>query len=354
MRIFPKDRDLNASVEEVVLTVDASALRMTAAEVHIRLDVFLATRLDWRSRSSIQNLIREGSVQVDAASPEHPTGSGERRVERRPGRKLAHGSLVIVRVPDDQPVRSVEQPSSTEIVVLYEDADALVVDKPPLVPVHPSGRYLSDTLIQRVHAHFHCERLHRDARPRLCHRLDRETSGVLLIGVTPQSHAEFMRQFEAREVEKEYLAIVRGVMEQDSGTVDLPIGPARTSSIDLKMAVAADGQEAVTEWNVVERVRDRTLVACRPLTGRQHQIRVHMDALGHPLVGDKLYGVEDALFQRYAEGELTAEDLELLELERHALHNHRLEFTSPTTGERIDVRSPLAADLEAYLALRRG
>jgi 23S rRNA pseudouridine1911/1915/1917 synthase len=353
MRLFKKDRDLNASVEEVVLTVDASALRMVASEVHVRLDVFLATRITWRSRSAIQNLIRDGLVRVDPATPEHPSGSGDPQLERRPGRKLAHGSVVIVTVPADQPVRSIEPPSSTEIVVLYEDADALVVDKPALIPVHPSGRYLSDTLIQRVHAHFHYDRLHRDARPRLCHRLDRETSGVLLIGVTPVSHAEFMRQFEARETEKEYLAIVHGLLEKEHGTIDLPIGPARTSAIELKMAVIADGQEAATEWSVIERVKGRTLVSCRPLTGRQHQIRVHMDAIGHPLVGDKLYGVEDAVFQRYAEGGLTERDLALLELERHALHNHRLVFTSPSSGERIDVRSALPADLEDYLAFRR-
>ncbi len=352
MRVFKKDRDLNASIEEVELRVDASAMRLTAAEVHVRLDVFLAMCLTWRSRSAVQNMIREGAVRVDAASPEHPEGCGTAKVERRPGRKLAHGSLVIVTVPEDQPVRRIEPPSTTEIVVLYEDDDALVLDKPALLAVHPSGRYLSDTLIQRVHAHFHSERLHRDARPRLCHRLDRETSGVILIGKTPPSHAEFMRQFEARETEKEYLAIVHGVIEEERGTIDLPIGPSRTSIVSLKMAVIADGQEAATEWNVVERRRNCTLVACRPLTGRQHQIRVHLDAIGHPLIGDKLYGVDDAVFQRYADGVSSERDLELLEIERHALHNHRLVFSSPSTGGRIAVESPLAADLRSYLDAR--
>ena len=351
MRLFKKDRDLNASVEEVVLNVDASALRMTAAEVHVRLDVFLAMHLTWRSRSSVQNLIREGSVQVDASSPELPHGSGTPKLERRPGRKLAHGSRVILAVPSDQPLRNIEPPSTTEIVVLYEDDDALVVDKPALLAVHPSGRYLSDTLIQRVHAHFHYDRMHRDARPRLCHRLDRETSGVLLIGKTPQSHAEFMRQFEARETDKEYLAIVHGAVAEEHGTINLPIGPSRTSAVELKMAVQADGQEAVTRWKVVERRRHCTLISARPQTGRQHQIRVHMDAIGHPLIGDKLYGVDDAVFQRYAEDALTERDLELLQLERHALHNHRLVFSSPTTGQRIAVLSPLPRDLAAYLAL---
>lgn len=353
MRVFPKDRDLNASVEQVELVVDASAMRLTPNDVHVRLDVFLASLLSWRSRSSVQNLIREGSVSVDAASPEHPKGSGEAKLERRCGRKLLHGSRVIVRVPADQPVRAIPPPSREALVVLYEDEDVLAIDKPALVAVHPSGRYLSDTLIQRVHAHFQFDRLHRDARPRLCHRLDRETSGLILIGKTPPAHAELMRQFEAREVEKEYLCIVRGRVEADAGTVDLPIGPARTSSVGLKMAVAPDGQEAVTQWRVLERTRDRSLVAARPHTGRQHQIRVHMDAIGHPLVGDKLYGVDEELFQRYAEDALTDADRRWLELDRHALHNHLLVFRSPSHGERIRVECPLAADLEAYLAARR-
>ena len=107
----------------------------------------------------------------------------------------------------------------------------------------------------------------------------------------------------------------------------------------------------MTRWNVVERHKHCTLISAQPLTGRQHQIRVHMDAIGHPLVGDKLYGVDEAIFQRYAEDELTARDLELLELERHALHNHRLVFSSPTTKARIEVESPLPHDLAAYLAL---
>jgi 23S rRNA pseudouridine1911/1915/1917 synthase len=165
-----------------------------------------------------------------------------------------------------------------------------------------------------------------------------------------------MRQFEAREVAKEYLAIVHGVPEEESGVIDLPIGPARASVVELKMAVIPDGQPALTEWNVVSRHgepgRERTLLACRPHTGRQHQIRVHLEALGYPLVGDKLYGHDEVCFQRAADGEMTLRDLELLELPRQALHNHRLEFTSPATGERVRVVSPLAPDLAQYLAGR--
>jgi 23S rRNA-/tRNA-specific pseudouridylate synthase len=122
------------------------------------------------------------------------------------------------------------------------------------------------------------------------------------------------------------------------------------------MAVLADGQPALTEWNVVSRHGDpgneRTLLACRPHTGRQHQIRVHLEAIGHPIVGDKLYGHDEACFQRSADGELSALDLERLELPRQALHNHRLEFISPASGERVRVVSPLASDLVQYLAER--
>jgi len=355
MRLFPKNRDLNRPTREVELSVDASDLRQRIEDVHVRLDHFLAARLEWRSRSSIQGLIKSGHLFVDAATPEHPRGTGELVCELRPGRKLRHGSRVVVKIPEDAPVTGIVA-AAPDVDVLFEDASALVVDKPPLMAVHPSGRYLSDTLIQRVHARFDYLKLHRDMRPRLCHRLDRETSGLVLIGKEPAAHAELMRQFEAREVAKEYLAIVHGAPERDAGVIDLAIGPARASQVELKMAVLADGQPALTEWNVVSRHLkpggERTLLACRPHTGRQHQIRVHLEALGYPIVGDKLYGHDESCFQRAADDELSARDRELLELPRQALHNHRLEFTSPASGERVRVESPLARDLALYLADR--
>jgi 23S rRNA pseudouridine1911/1915/1917 synthase len=243
-------------------------------------------------------------------------------------------------------------PPSEDLVVLYEDESVIAVDKPPMLVVHPSGRHLTDTLIQRVHAVYKSERLHRDARPRLCHRLDRETSGIVLIGKDPESHQDLMRQFEQREVEKEYLAIVHGAPQFDSGVVDLPLGQARASSIRLKMAVVSDGLESQTEWSVVRLLPGRTLIACRPKTGRQHQIRVHMDAIGHPLVGDKLYGLDEQIFQRSADGELTGEDMHELELPRHALHNHSLTFAHPRTGGELRIECPLAPDLRVYLDRR--
>jgi len=348
MRLFPKGRDLSRPPERVELEVRASDLRLPVEAVELRLDHFLAKSLVWRSRSSLQNLIREGHVLVDVCAPERSGGAGELTIERRPGRKLRHGARVVIVIPEGLRLAA-RAAEPDDLAILYEDESVLAVDKPPGLAVHPAGRHLTDTLIQRVHAHFESERLHRDARPRLCHRLDRETSGLVLVGKDPGAHQDLMRQFERRRVEKEYLAIVRGAPDSDGGTVDLPLGPARASRIGLKIAVAADGQSSRTEWKVLERFRDCALVSCRPLTGRQHQIRVHMDAIGHPLLGDKLYGYGEEYFQRNADGELTAADLRALELPRHALHNHRLVFTSPRSGERVEVVSPLASDLVAFL-----
>lgn len=353
MGIFGKERDLNEAPRQVELRVDCSSLRMKREEVDIRLDAFLAHHLDWRSRSSLQQLIRDGYVLVDASTPDRPEGRGELAPERRPGRHLRHGSRVVVLIPEELRLPMLRE-SSEELSVLWEDECVLAVDKPAHLVVHPSGRHLSDTLIQRVHKRYgQGFELERGGAPRLCHRLDRETSGVVLVGKNPLAHADVMGQFERREVEKEYLAIVQGIPERDGGTIDMPLAPARVGKIELKMAVAADGMPSRTDWRVVERLRGCALVACEPYTGRQHQIRVHMAALGHPLVGDKLYGADELLFERSLEGELTAEDLRLLGLDRHALHNHRIAFRTPASGARVEVTSPLPVDLRRYLDERR-
>lgn len=351
MRLLPKDRDLSKTLEEVELAVRASDLRMRAEEVEIRLDRFLALHMGWRSRTSVQSLIHEGYVFVDASTPDRPNGSGVFTLETRPGRKLRDRARVRVVVPEGLRV-DVTPVLDDTVGVLFEDVDVLAVDKPPMLPVHPSGRHLSDTLIQRVHARYGADKVEREARPRLCHRLDRETSGIVLVGMHPRAHAELRRQFEMHEVEKEYLAIVQGAPQQEYGTIDQPIGSARGSTIGLKMACRPDGDEARTDWRVLERRRGCSLVLCRLYTGRQHQIRVHMEAIGHPLVGDKLYGYGDEYFQKYHDGELTPQDITTLELPRQALHHHRIVFTHPSRPERIEVKSALPADMAACLATR--
>jgi len=350
MGLFPKDRDLTQAPTQVELAVDCSDLRMKASEVHIRLDAFLSSHLTWRSRTSIQGLIHDGFVLVDASTPDHPRGAGALAAERRPGRKLRHGSRVVVIIPEELRVPMLGR-SSDELEILYEDEAVLAVEKPANVPVHPAGRHMVDTLIQRVHARYgQGFELERGGAPRLCHRLDRETSGIVLIGKHPEAHADVMGQFERREVEKEYLAIVWGVPEREGGTVDLPIGPARASAIELKMTIAVDGAASRTDWRVLQRHDGCSLFACSPYTGRQHQIRVHMEAIGHPVVGDKLYGPDEGLFQKGLDGELDQGDLRLLGMPRQALHNHRVAFRSPATGARLEVRSELPADMRQFLA----
>jgi 23S rRNA pseudouridine1911/1915/1917 synthase len=358
MRLFPRDRDLSKPLERIELRVRASDFGLPVEEVEMRLDRFLARHMPWRSRSSVQALVKDGHVLVDASTPDQPEGTGEAAVERRPGRRLRHGSRVVIVIPEELRVPLAEGAAGVEpyaigpfdeLAVLYRDEACLAVDKPAMLAVHPSGRHLTDTLIQRVHRMLGAQDVRREGRPRLAHRLDRETSGVILVGLDPRSHSELMRQFVEREVEKEYLAVVQGEPEHPGGRIELPLGSARGSRIQLKMAVQMDGQEAVTEWRVVRRVRGYALVACRILTGRQHQIRVHMEAIGHPLVGDKLYGYDEGLFQKAADGTLTESDYRVLELPRQALHSHRLVFTSPATGQRAEAVSPLAADLREFL-----
>ncbi len=351
MRLFPKDRDLSQPVERADLRVRASDLNLPVDEVHIRLDAFLQRALPWRSRTSIQALIREGYVLIDPAVPERPDGGGELQPEHRPGRRLMHNSRVVVLIPEPLRIQRATS-SATDLCVLYEDDVLIAVDKPPGLPVHPSGRHLSDTLIQRVYVHWNLGAARREDRIKLCHRLDKETSGVVLLARDPISHAAVMRQFEDRLVEKEYLAIVRGVPEQDEGVIDADLGSAPGSQVRLKMATVARGLPSRTDWRVIERYADCALVLCRLHTGRQHQIRVHMASIGHPLVGDKLYGVDEELFLRAQDGELTRRDQLELGLTRHALHAHRLALTSPKDGARIEITSPLPEDLSQYLAQR--
>jgi 23S rRNA pseudouridine1911/1915/1917 synthase len=251
--------------------------------------------------------------------------------------------------------------------VLYEDPYLLVIDKPPLLAVHPTARYHRHTVINRLGLERPGEFLH------LIHRLDRETSGVLLLARTPEAERAFKRDLERRtdaskrtsagsagdasddgdepsSFQKEYLAIVRGV--PPSGMVSLPLELDPDSELRVKMRVALPGTGLVarTGVNVLETRGAYSLVACALETGRQHQIRVHLAALGFPLVGDKLYGVDERLLARAADGLLDADDLVLLELARHALHAHRYRLRHSVTGAPLELVSPLPPDLAEFWA----
>jgi len=347
MGLLPRDRNLARPLEQVELPVRASDFQKSPEEVQVRLDAFLKLRLPWRSRASVQRLIQDGFVLVAPASPGLEPSGAPPEIERRASRQLRHGARVVVVIPPE--LRLPDQLADPgALVVLHEDQDVLAVDKPAGQAVHPSGRHLIGTLIQDVHARY-SQGAELAVPVRLCHRIDRETSGIVLLAKGARAHRQIRKQFERGTIEKEYLALVHGSPAQDEGAIDLPLGPARASQVRMKIAVQADGAEAHTTWRVLERHGEFALLACRLLTGRQHQIRVHLAAIGHPLVGDKLYGADEELFLRSARRELDESDLARLHLARHALHSHRLAWVSPSGGERREVISPLPPDLREFL-----
>ncbi len=316
---------------------ESLSYRVADGEGGLRLDRFLARRLAWRSRTSVCRLLDDGLVQLSGRSA-------------RANRRMAVGDVVTVQLP--RPVRDEalvpRGGSPGSLPRLYEDECLLAIDKPPDVPVHPAGRLLHHTIITALHREYRdFSDPTRDVIPKLCHRLDLETSGVLLVAKTQQALTFVQAQFERRTVKKEYLVLVHGRVADEEGLVDLPLGPA-LGGVHIQRAVRHDiGQPSRTRWRVERRFRDHSLLHIDLLTGRHHQIRVHLAALGYPVVGDKLYGAEDGLYLRYADRALTEADRQALQLPRQALHSHALSFTHPSKGP-LRLCSPWPADLAAF------
>ncbi len=333
-----------------------------------RLDVFLAERLPWRSRTAMRDdLVPDGPVRV--LPHKDPQQAPVAAV--KPGLKLRKGQEVVVRLPapgaGEGAEPAAEPAEAPELEVVYEDEWLVAVNKPPGVAVHPSRGHLTGSLIHLVHERHRALGGGEGAMPTLCHRLDRETTGLLLCAKDRRARTRIGRAFEQRRVKKTYLALVEGLLAEDEGVVDRPIGKALGAEVRLKMAVREDGvgQHAVTRWRVVSRhpgskaarpPRDveapegLTLVELRPETGRQHQLRVHMAALGHPIVGDKLYLGGDEVFVRAVSGELTPDDEARLGLSHQALHSWGLELEHPYTGFPLRLEAPLWPTVSALLA----
>ncbi|GIP38776.1 RNA pseudouridine synthase [Paenibacillus sp. J31TS4] len=246
--------------------------------------------------------------------------------------KVAAGDLVEVRMEEEQSDDILPEPM--ELSILYEDEQLLIVDKPAGMVVHPTHGHYVHTLANGV-VHHWLERGEK-VRFRPVHRLDQETSGVLAIAKNPYVHQHISEQMKAGTVDKDYLAIVYGNPAQDAGTIDEPID--RDPEQPHLRIVTPSGYPAVTHYRVERRFGVAALLAVRLETGRTHQIRVHMQAIGHPLIGDKLYKPRKG-----------ATPLAGLPLDRHALHAHRLGLVHPGTGERMTFTAPLPPDLEAVL-----
>ena len=333
---FPGDRplDLSRPLEEIKVQIDAR-------QDGQRLDKALHFFLHWRSRTSIQELIEAGFV-------DHRGGHG------RPGAKVQAGDVIRIRIPKrPTPKPREDMPAGSSIRILHEDEWMLAVDKPAGLAVHPAGRRVEGTLIHWLHQRYRrADDPDHDVVPRLLHRIDRETSGVVCASLDEDFHSEVGRAFEDRLVRKTYLAVVHGAPPSAEGVVDLSIGPARDSAIQLKMEARRDGsgQHALTRYRVLQQNARFSLVEAAPRTGRQHQIRVHLAALGCPLVGDKIYGVPERVFFEQLDDQLSAASRELLILDRHALHAHRLVFQHPRRAQELALEAPLPADMAALLS----
>jgi len=291
-----------------------------------RLDHFLKRRIGRLSRTKIQVIIRE---QIS-----FPDG---RRA--RPSSAVRAGEIILLRRP-----APIEPDVPRTFSILYEDDSVLAIDKPAGLPMHTTAKFWRNTLTAVLRERYPDEPM------QIAHRIDRETSGVLLVARTRAAASSLKVAFARRQVEKTYLAVVKGA-PPDEGVIDQALALRDTKSrIMMGPAPAGRGLPAVTRFRVVRRFAAHALVEASPETGRQHQVRVHFALLGHPLVGDKLYGAGEALFMRACDEGVTPELLEAFDdPPRHALHAHRLVFPHPVTRAPIAVESPLAPDLVAYI-----
>ena len=298
-----------------------------------RLDRWLAGVMPDLSRARLQAIITGGGVLVDGRAA-------------RPSLRLKTGQAISVRLPAPQP--AVPLPEDIPLSVIYEDSHLLVVDKPAGLVVHPGAGRATGTLVNALlHRVRDLSGIGGVLRPGIVHRLDRGTSGLLVVAKDDASHLALSRQFSGRTVEKEYLAVVLGVPRAAQGTIDVPIGrdPVHRKRMSAR---APRGRTARSTYRVVEALDGAALLRVRIATGRTHQIRVHLAAVGHPVAGDPTYGGQRRPASRRPEARAAVEALS-----RPALHAAYLAFSHPASGERVSFSSPLPPDLEVLLAALR-
>ncbi len=277
-----------------------------------RLDVFIRHRIPRLSRTRAQEIIRACAVREDGS-------------QRRPSDRVREGEIVTLKRTG-----FTEPAGPRDFEVLFEDDDLFIIDKPTLMAVHPTASYHRGTV------KFVLEQRYGAAQaPRIVHRLDRETSGVLVCAKHIEAERKLKQMFEARATKKTYVAIVHGAVDADEGEIDAPLSEQPHERLTVLMEVKDTGptSSAYTRYRALRRSRTHTLLALYPTTGRQHQLRVHLAHIGHPIVGDKLYGAEGyAPFIEQIEEGLTPQLVERLGHERHALHAYRIEFPHPRNG----------------------
>ncbi len=328
-----------------ITRVDMNNLRTVELDVRnaavedYRLDVYVTKRVPGYSRTLVQRLIKDGHITVNGKNG-------------KPSLQIEVGDHIIINVP--KLIEPQMEPEDIPLDVVYEDAEILAINKGPRFVVHPAAGHWDGTLVNALL--HHCGVLAETDdiyRPGIVHRLDKDTSGVILAAKTIRAHTALTEQFEARTIEKEYRAIVWGELRFDSDVIDAPIG--RCEHDREKQAIRKNGKPAQTFYKALERFDGFTYVACHPKTGRTHQIRVHLAHIGYPIVADSTYGGKDAVFARdlCPPTDPAREGTEPL-ICRQALHAFRIGFTHPVTKEAMECSAPLPDDIQATLdALRR-
>ena len=285
-----------------------------------RLDRFLTEQLPDYSRSRLQSFIKDGRVRVDGEPA------------KKFGQTLVPGQMVTVIIPEDRPSELI--PEDIPLDILYEDDQSIIINKPAGMVVHPAAGHDSGTLVHAVLAH--CSDLKGfggEIRPGVVHRLDRDTSGIIVMAKNEKAHIFLQEQFKARTINKRYLALVDGAPPTPAGRVEAPIGRDPIRRQQMAILTPDKGREAVTEYRTLQQYAKHTLIEAHPLTGRTHQIRVHMAFLKCPIVGDVLYGRRKQSIQ----------------LDRHFLHAYRLTILLPGHDEPMTFEAPLPEELQKVL-----
>ncbi len=332
-KIFSQNDDDDTSTLQ-----DKSAHQFVASqeEAKQRLDLAVADHISNISRSHVTNLIKDGHVHVNDL------------LTQKPGYRLKAGDTVSITIPPPTPSKLM--PEETPLAILYEDKDLLVINKPHGMVVHPAAGHNSGTLVNALLAHCtDLEGIGDERRPGIVHRLDKETSGCIVVAKNEETHEELSRQFKDRSVKKVYLALVYGVMRTKSGTIQLPIG--RHPVDRKKMSTQSKrGRPSETIWKVKKSFKKVSLLEINIKTGRTHQIRTHLSAIHHPVIGDPTYGGQ----KRWANISPKALSELLRKVRRQMLHAWKLSFKHPRTQERVSVEAPLPEDMENLLeTLRR-
>lgn len=284
----------------------------------MRIDAYLGVNTEF-SRSRVADLMSDGAVCVGG------------KVITKPSYKVSAGQHIELAVPQ---VKSVDiVPQNIPLDILYQDADVVIINKPCGMVVHPAAGNEDGTLVNALLYHVHdLSGIGGEMRPGIVHRLDKDTSGLILIAKNDRAHAALSAQFKERSMEKHYRAVAFGNFREESGLIDAPI--ARHPVDRKKMAVVPDGKPSQTEWKVLERLKSATYLDVHLLTGRTHQIRVHMNSIGHSLLGDPIYAPNIRTH---------------VHIPRLMLHAYSLAFTHPASGERMELFAPLPKEFETTL-----